>query len=814
MRPKLLAASALLALLSPGAALAQMEELVPIEDDTPDGPAEGGEAGTAQGGGMGIEERTIDERQLVLSAARTRTTIQEAPGIITVITAEEIRQRGYRTVNDALRSVPGFLGGRRDSNGWFDEVFSRGTARTVLVLVNGVNVTEPVRNGITLDRKIPMDAIKRIEVTSGPGGVLWGSNALLGVINIILKDSDDLDGLQLLAGGGHGAAQQEAVKAHTAYGDEWLGGDIKLYTSIDFYSDRGSELQVDAIKVLGVLPEPAIDGLTIYENRGDTTDFNSRDWWLTSTLSLQLFEHVTLEWLATFERDHRQIATGGAILRGTQCTDRCETDDPALRAVTRETVGDDSLQMVALSWRDRFLEDRFGISAKIYGVRFNLTEDPFWAFPPRDLGRIPLLDEGVEISLDFDRVWRFGANVDADVKLPWEHHLIFGAEVFQEQVRDAVRGDTLRTNILVPSLADPGSDNPLVRDGVFGPGRCPPPGTHSVQVGEQTVDVAFGQDCRFSETVVLDTNRTVGAFYVSDEWKPVSSVALQPGFRLQLSDTYDPVTLLSGAMVWNVVDQTYLKLNYAEGFRPPELQSTRINARSISSVTFLGDPNLNVEQSRAAEAEVNTILFEDIGVLQRIYLRGDYAYTVLSDLVRNVGGRFSNSGERGIHSVEFLARADFRGNHELWFGGNWVLAEDSVSGPIRNIPNWVFMGGGRLRLFSEHLELMTLGTFIGPQEDLVRAADTGQPFRTANTDFVLSRASDVEVYEIDPYLLLRFGVRVLKLWEDRLEVEAFVYNALAMERNDPDFFFDDRVQSRPQPREGWSAFGQARVRLF
>jgi hypothetical protein len=85
-------------------------------------------------------------------------------------------------------------------------------------------------------------------------------------------------------------------------------------------------------------------------------------------------------------------------------------------------------------------------------------------------------------------------------------------------------------------------------------------------------------------------------------------------------------------------------------------------------------------------------------VLERIYLRGDYAYTVLSDLVRNVSGQFANSGQRGIHAVEALARVEFTGDHELWFGGAFNRAEDSIIGPIRNFPNVTFTGGVKMQI--------------------------------------------------------------------------------------------------------------------
>lgn len=778
-----------------------MEELEPLPEEE-SGPAlPSDEAQPEDPGGVMLEEFEVDARTVVLSAARTRTTIQEAPGIITVITAEEIRARGHRTINDVLRTVPGFEGSRMDSNGWFEEGFARGQARTLLVLVNGVNITEPIRNGVTLDRKIPIDAVKRIEITSGPGGVLWGSNALLGVVNIILKDAGDLDGLEVIVGGGDGPGAQQAFKLGAAYGGRHADGDVEVFGSLSVYSDRGAELEVDSGKVLGVLPAPAPDGPTLYDPAGGVTDFNSRDLFISGSLNLRLWSQLTLDALVTWERDHRQIATGGALLRGT------EADGAGgLRPVEVETRGDDAVQMLGLGWRDRMLDGDLGLSVRAYGVRWRVNEDPFWAFPPS--AALPPLAEGVSLQIKDGLVLRTGLNMDADVILPADNHLIFGVEMFQDRVQDTTRGDTLRQRAVIPELADPTSADPLAQRGIFGPSRCPDPGSYLALAGDEVSPVTFGEDCRFVSALLDDTTRTVGALYVSNEWKATRRVALQRGVRVQLSDAYDTVALGSMALVWNVVDQVFLKLNYAEGFRPPEIQSTNV-APSISSIAFQENPDLKVERSRAGEAELNAVLLERVGVMDRLYLRADYAYTVMSDLVRNDGGRFVNSGLRSIHSVEWLARADLRGGHELWLGGHFLRSMDSKTGPGRNHANWVFMGGGQAKLWGDWLQLSAQATWVGPQEDLNRAVITDEVL----AGLQVSDAVDVVVDRVNPYLLTRLGLRSTGLWGGRLDLSAFVYNALNATVQDADFFFDDRVQSRPQPRPRWSGFGQATVRF-
>lgn len=798
------------AVLAPLTASAQMEEIAPLDDDSPDVPAEDatpGQAPEAPAGPVILEEFTVDERNLVISAARTRTTIQEAPGIVTVITAEEIRQRGHRTVNDVLRTIPGFQGDRYEGNGWYNESFARGQPRTLLILVNGVNITEPLRNATSLDRKIPLDAVKRIEVTSGPGGVLWGSNALLGVVNIILKDHDDLDGAEFIAGGGHGPGAQQAIKGYGAYGGVFLEEDLKLFGSVSYYSDKGAELTLDEVKVLGALPAPEADSPGVFQPQEGTTDFNGRSWWLTTTGNVVAWDELTLDWMVSFEKMRRQIATGGSLLEGT-----VRDADGNLRTRAVQTEGDDSVRYGGIAWRKRFLDDSFGISAKAYFSSFAVQEDPFWAFPPRNDNALlsGVLGDGVVIALPIEQVFRYGGNFDADLELPADNHLIFGVEVFQERLRDSTRTDTLRGTVLIPELAETGSEDPFERDGIFHPGRCPPPGSYTAQARGGEAPVTFEQDCRFEEILIKDTDRTVGAVYVTNEWKVSRRLALQPGYRFQFSDSYDPVSLLSAAMVWNVYAKLFLKLNYAEGFRPPSFESTRINDFGVSGVSYNSDPDLKVERSRATEAEVNAVVAENVGVLDRIYLRGDYGYTILSDLIRNSGGTFSNAGEREIHSVEFLARADFTGGHELWFGGHFIRSEDSVVGPIRNFPNWKLTGGARVEAWKRYLELSTLLTWVSPQEDLNRTAASGAPFGNVGNQV---GAADVEVTEVADYLLVRFGVRGKNIWDDRLELSAFVYNALNAEVRDPDFFFDDRVLSRPQPRPGWSAFGQATVRF-
>lgn len=304
-----------LLVLLPGAGVAQPVESTTL-DDVPPRPApeitpvdEVPSHSQTEQDLFGIgQEFLLEARDRVISAARTETTIQEAPAIVTVMTSEEIRDRGFRTLNEVLQSIPGFEGERSEGNHWITEAFARGNPRTVLILVNGINVVEPIRNMLVLDRKFPLDVIDRIEVISGPGGVLWGSNAILGVVNITTIDAGDIEGWRVSVGGGHGPGELGAASTNLTYGGRF-SDDLQLLVNVNFYTSRGAQLTVDAGKVVGAFPAPAPDGVSVFLP-GDAVTNPSRDYFGSVYLNLRAGP-ITANAFVGFEEDHRQLGFGG-----------------------------------------------------------------------------------------------------------------------------------------------------------------------------------------------------------------------------------------------------------------------------------------------------------------------------------------------------------------------------------------------------------------------------------------------------------------------------------------------------------------------
>jgi len=137
---------------------------------------------------------------VVVTATKQVQTVEDAPAIVTVITCRQIRERGYRSVAEALRVVPGISiiddhtythVGVRGIFGSFDAPND-----TIKVMLNGQTVDFRPLGANFLGRElVPIEAVKRIEVVRGPGSALYGANAFLGVVNIITFDgSESADG--------------------------------------------------------------------------------------------------------------------------------------------------------------------------------------------------------------------------------------------------------------------------------------------------------------------------------------------------------------------------------------------------------------------------------------------------------------------------------------------------------------------------------------------------------------------------------------------------------------------------------------------
>jgi iron complex outermembrane recepter protein len=153
----------------------------------------------------------------VTSVSRTVERANDAAAAVHVITEEDIRRSGARSIPEALRLAPNLQVSQSNSRSWAISArgFKASFSNKLLVLIDGRSVYTPLFSGVFWDAQDTLlEDIERIEVISGPGATVWGANAVNGVINIITKSSRDSVGALLNVGGG----TQERVLAGLRYG--------------------------------------------------------------------------------------------------------------------------------------------------------------------------------------------------------------------------------------------------------------------------------------------------------------------------------------------------------------------------------------------------------------------------------------------------------------------------------------------------------------------------------------------------------------------------------------------------------------------
>jgi len=185
---------------------------------------------------MSLEELM---NQDVTSVSKAPEPLGQAPAAIQIITNDEIRRSGASSLPEALRLADNLEVAQDNSHDWNISArgFNTGLSNKLLVLIDGRTVYTPLFSGVIWDvQNVMLEDVDRIEVISGPGGTLWGANAVNGVINIITKDAEETQGWFVDAGGG--TELQD-------FGDVRYGGQLApnvYYRVYGSYFDEGNEV--------------------------------------------------------------------------------------------------------------------------------------------------------------------------------------------------------------------------------------------------------------------------------------------------------------------------------------------------------------------------------------------------------------------------------------------------------------------------------------------------------------------------------------------------------------------------------------------
>lgn len=164
----------------------------------------------------------------VITASRVSEPLQEAPATIRVIRREEIRARGYRSLLDLFRDLPGFKVERGVQEHFFNQLSVRGLPGPdkVLVLLDGHRITGPTNEPLPLLENTSLVLVQRVEVVYGPASALYGADAVAAVVNLITRGEEELREATLQGGDSDQRLAQLAWTGRLPGGSYRFGGQL------------------------------------------------------------------------------------------------------------------------------------------------------------------------------------------------------------------------------------------------------------------------------------------------------------------------------------------------------------------------------------------------------------------------------------------------------------------------------------------------------------------------------------------------------------------------------------------------------------
>jgi iron complex outermembrane receptor protein len=342
---------------------------------------------------------TLDLEQLmqveiVVAGSKRAQNTRDVPSFVTVVTAADIREHGYRTLSDVLKTLSSFYV-TNDRN--YTYVGVRGFERSgdynsrVLLLLNGIRTNDNVSNQAYIGEEFIVDAdlIDRIEVIRGPSAAIYGNNALFAVINVVTKQGADLDGGELTAN----AASYRTYGGRASYGKRFAS-DVDLLVSASYSDSKGQRLYF-----------PEFDNPATNNGFADAADRES---------FRKLFATLTkgdFTLLASDVSREKGIPTGSF---GTLFND----------ARTHST---DGLRLASLAYNKSFTQGS-SVSARVYTGRW------------RNYGAFSFAANAPPIQVANDGAW-WGADVDATRTVLSRHFLTVGAEYNDNTRQDQAQFD-------------------------------------------------------------------------------------------------------------------------------------------------------------------------------------------------------------------------------------------------------------------------------------------------------------------------------------------------------------------------------------
>ena len=537
----------------------------------------------------------------VTIATRHETQISKAPSIVTVITDEEIKNLGYRTFAEILRTVPGFeILKKADFGDVVPAVRGLESANKVRVMLNGHFINNPLRGGAfgNFD-DFPVDNIKRIEIIRGPGSAMYGENAFTAVINIITKDAKDIDGVKVSSGYGSFDTYDENIVFGKTYGKVKVSGMVHYKQSEGFDGIVESDSQTRIDNSLGFPAASRAPGRV--EDGRQEYDLNLK----------AVYKDVYFEgWYSNRNR--------GPFI-GPQYALNDESDvesNYVFGEVGYKKTFEERLTLKPRVYYDQFDNNTY-IESFSEGVTLPLDtdgdgkDDKFNTYPDGFIGNGKVIQKivGTEIPFDYEL---FDGNV---ITLGLEYRLIN------------------QTNVRFSSNFNPATLEPL----------------DSIQ--------------DFSDTYpyLKEATRRIWSVYLQDTWDLTDTVNLTLGARHDQYSDFGGATSPRSGLTWAFMKDASLKLLYGEAFRAPSF----MEMFSTNQPAIQGNEDLDPETIRTYELGLSYKFNKHVSSSVNYFFNDIKDLIVLRTLesAQNTS-RYENFGDARIQGVEMETKVDIaKGNY-------------------------------------------------------------------------------------------------------------------------------------------------------
>ncbi|MBI2470653.1 MAG: TonB-dependent receptor [Planctomycetes bacterium] len=541
----------------------------------------------------------------VTIATRHETKISKAPGIVTVITAEEIMHLGYRTFAEILRTVPGF------------EILKDGSTGVVIPAVRGITSSNKVR--VMLDGHLvnspftgsafgrfddfPVENIKKIEIIRGPGSAMYGENAFTAVVNIITKDAKDIDGVRVSSGYGSFETHEENIVFGKAYGKINISG-MMHYRQTDGFD--------------GVIDS---DSQTILDN------------------SLSSFGYPAVSQAPGSVRDGRQeydinfkVTYSDFYFEGLYINKNVSpfTGGPQ-HALTDESQVEDNYVFAEVGYKKQY-EEKFTVKPRLYYDQFDLDN------------YIESLPEGTTVPFDTDGDGNF------DTLNTYPDGFIGNGKVTQKIVGTEIPFDY---ELFDGNIITVGFEYRLINQTNIEFSSNFHPATYDVLDSVQD----------FSDTYpfLKEATRRIWSVYLQDTWDITDTINLTLGARHDQYSDFGGATSPRSGLTWAFMKDASLKLLYGEAFRAPNF----VEMFTTNQPAIQGNEDLDPETIRTYEVGLS-YKFNKYVTSGINYFNNDIKDLIVRRTLESNQNtsRYENFGDAHIQGIEMETRVDIaKGNY-------------------------------------------------------------------------------------------------------------------------------------------------------